>query len=172
MTNKWNIDTERERFKILDMMNVVQKNNSFAEMFPSIASEWHPTKNGNLKTQMFMPGSKVKVWWKCPKCGHDYINTIGHRCSRGQGCPKCRGQKISQALRLSIQQIDIKSQKIIKTYNSVREAAENTKVTPSHISMVCTGQRKTAGGYIWRYANEQEAQKRRKSTKQLEFDFK
>ena len=164
IANKWDIDTERDRFEILDMMNVVRKNNSLAEVFPDIAAEWHQTKNGNLKPQMFMPGSKVKVWWKCPKCGHDYINTIGHRCGRGQGCPKCRGQKISQAFRLSVQQIDVKSGKVIKIYSSVREAAEDTKITPSNISMVCTGQRKTAGGYIWRYIDNN-VNHRKKSTK-------
>lgn len=151
MKNKWSIDTERDRFKILDMMNVVQKNNSLAEMFPDIASEWHLTKNGNLKPQMFLPGSKVKVWWVCPICGNEYQQVINHRSIRGSGCPVCGIRKRSQSLRLSVQQIDMKSKQIIKTYDSVQAAAKDTKITPSNISMVCTGQRKTAGGYVWRY---------------------
>ena len=149
--NDINVDTERDRFKILSMMNVVRKNNSLAEKYPELAKEWHPLKNENLTPYMFMPGSKVKVWWICPICGNEYQQTINHRSSRGHGCPKCGRKKISQAFKLSVQMIDAKTGQVIETYNSVREAAEITKITPSNISMVCTGQRKTAGGYKWQY---------------------
>lgn len=39
----------------------------------------------------------------------------------------------------------------IRSYNSIKEAIEITKVI--NISPVCQGKRKTAGGYIWKYAN-------------------
>ena len=60
--------------------------------------------------------------------------------------------------------IDAKTGQVIETYNSVREAAQSTKIIPSNISMVCTGQRKTAGGYKWQYINN-EAIHRNKKTK-------
>lgn len=42
---------------------------------------------------------------------------------------------------------------IINKYNSIIEAVEITKVASSSISQCCCLKRKTAGGYIWRYAN-------------------
>ena len=40
----------------------------------------------------------------------------------------------------------------IKEYPSVREAALHIGVNATSISKVCKGQRKKAGGYIWKYA--------------------
>ena len=160
------IDTKKDRFKILNMMNIVQKKNSLAEKHPELAKEWHPIKNGNLTPYMFMPGSDIKVWWICPKCGNEYQNTISHRSS-GQGCRKCGRKKASQALSLSVQKIDIKSGQVIKTYNSIREASDDTKITSSNITMVCTGQRKTAGGYKWQYIDNKAMSHKKKKTKTI-----
>jgi hypothetical protein len=41
------------------------KENNLKFLFPKIAEEWHPTKNGNLKPENFVKGSGKKVWWKC-----------------------------------------------------------------------------------------------------------
>ena len=38
------------------------------------------------------------------------------------------------------------------TYKSIKEAGAKTGITASNISRACNGQRKTAGGYYWRYA--------------------
>lgn len=43
---------------------------------------------------------------------------------------------------------------IIKKYNSIIEAVEATNIASSSISQCCCLKRKTAGGYIWRYANK------------------
>ncbi|MBR2377202.1 MAG: zinc-ribbon domain-containing protein [Clostridia bacterium] len=59
---------------------------------PSLASEWHPTKNGDLKPSNFMPGSNKKVWW-LGKCGHEWSASIASRNS-GRGCPYCSSQKL------------------------------------------------------------------------------
>jgi len=55
---------------------------------PEICEEWHPTKNGDLRPEMFVPGSGKKVWWKCSKCGHEWQTEIRVR-TKGHGCPKC-----------------------------------------------------------------------------------
>ena len=161
--NDISVNTERDRFKILSVMNVIRKNNSFAEQYPELIKEWHPTKNENITPYMFMPGSKVKVWWKCPACCNEYQQTISHRSKRGQGCPMCGRKKISRAFKLSVQKIDMKSGQIIETYDSVKEAAIDVKIAPSSISMVCTGLRKTAGGYKWRYINAKVEHKSKKT---------
>ena len=67
---------------------------SFEDLFPEIAKEWHPTKNDNLNPFDFSKGSDKKVWWKCYKGeDHEWIASIGHR-SRGRGCPICVGKKV------------------------------------------------------------------------------
>jgi hypothetical protein len=40
---------------------------------------------------------------------------------------------------------------LIKTYNSIIEAANENHIDPTGITGVCIGRRKTAGGYIWRH---------------------
>jgi hypothetical protein len=61
----------------------------FLSEYPELVSEWHPTKNGELKPEDFTFGSGEKVWWLCPK-GHSYDATIGNRTSKkGSGCPHC-----------------------------------------------------------------------------------
>lgn len=46
-------------------------------------------------------------------------------------------------------QLDKNTLKEINRFESIKEAKEKTKV--NHISCVCRGVRKTAGGYIWKY---------------------
>ncbi len=162
--NYVNIDTERDRFKILGMMNVVKKDNCLAEKYPEIAKEWHPIKNGNLTPYMFMPGSKVKVWWICQKCGREYEMTIGSRTARQTGCQKCGIEKVAQAQRRKVNMIDPETNKAIKTFNSVSEASDATGISRGSISNACTGIRKTAGGYIWRYIDGK-TDRRRKTAK-------
>jgi len=61
-----------------------------------VASDWHPTKNGNLKPENFRPFSNKKVWWQCPKNkDHEWETIISNR-SKGSGCPYCSGSGTSQ----------------------------------------------------------------------------
>ena len=49
--------------------------------------------------------------------------------------------------------IDKNSHEIVKTYNSMQEAMADTNAHKGAISAVCRGIGKSAGGFIWRYAN-------------------
>ena len=71
--------------------------NSLASMFPEIAAEWHPTKNGALTPADVVPGSNAKIWWKCPKGeDHEWEATLSSRTGRQKtGCPCCHGVKVS-----------------------------------------------------------------------------
>ena len=71
---------------------VLQGFNDLVTVNPELASEWHPTKNGELYPTMFSRGSTRKVWWKCSK-GHEWQASIGSR-SNGAGCPFCSGNKV------------------------------------------------------------------------------
>ena len=66
--------------------------NDLATVNPELATEWHPTKNGDLQPTHVMPYSNKKVWWKCAE-GHEWEATV---CSRtnGNGCPYCSNKKV------------------------------------------------------------------------------
>jgi len=69
---------------------------------PFLASQWHPTKNGDLKPDAVTIGSKKKVWWKCPKIDdHEWDAIIDNR-TNGAGCPYCAGKKVSKGNNLLV----------------------------------------------------------------------
>ena len=62
-----------------------------ATCFPTLADEWHPTKN-TLKPDEVMPGSHKRAWWICA-LGHEWQAEIKSRTT-GVGCPYCAGKKV------------------------------------------------------------------------------
>lgn len=66
--------------------------NDLQTVIPDLASEWHATKNGNLKPCDVTKGSNKKVWWMCSK-GHEWQACICHR-SKGAGCPYCSSRMV------------------------------------------------------------------------------
>lgn len=60
--------------------------------------------------------------------------------------------KKSATQRRRVHQIDPTSGKIIRTWNSTREPQRELGI--SGVSSVCKGKRKTMGGFIWKYAEE------------------
>jgi hypothetical protein len=78
------------------------KSNNLLARNPKVASEWHPTKNGNFRPENFTYGSDKKFWWKCPEGeDHEWETTIKHR-SIGQDCPFCAGKKASKTNNLLV----------------------------------------------------------------------
>ena len=67
---------------------VLKGYNDLATVEPEIAAEWHPTKNGDLRPENIISGSKQYAWWKCGVCGYEWRTAIGNR-KRGNGCPSC-----------------------------------------------------------------------------------
>ena len=67
--------------------------NDLATLYPDIAAQWHPSKNGALTPAQVTPASNKKVWWRCEK-GHDYQAVISSRTMRGGGCPYCANKKV------------------------------------------------------------------------------
>ena len=68
--------------------------NSLQTLFPKIAKEWHPIKNGLKTPDEFTKSSGQKVWWKCDK-GHEWQAFISSRTNkRNSGiCPYCSGRR-------------------------------------------------------------------------------
>jgi translation initiation factor IF-1 len=61
-------------------------------LYPTLALEWHPGRNGVLTPEVVTPNSSKKVWWRCKK-GHEWEARIANR-SKGNGCPFCSGQAV------------------------------------------------------------------------------
>lgn len=63
-----------------------------ATLYPQLAHQWHPAKNGGLTPDQVLPGSHRKVWWICEK-GHEWQAQIKSRVA-GCGCPVCASREI------------------------------------------------------------------------------
>ena len=60
--------------------------------------------------------------------------------------------KTKQPYRKQVEQIDLNSGKVINIYNSIADAARALGMnTSTHITEVCQGIYKSAGGYGWKY---------------------
>ncbi|WP_260288933.1 zinc-ribbon domain-containing protein [Peribacillus aracenensis] len=66
---------------------------NLAKKHPTLASEWHPEKNGILTPYDVTPGSGKKVWWLCEE-GHEWEVTVHHR-AKGRGCPYCSRRMVT-----------------------------------------------------------------------------
>lgn len=89
------INLERDFHEIINLRTYKIKEKSLSELYPEVAAEWHPTKNGLLQPNMITCGSGQKVWWLCRKCGYEYFMSIKHR-TNGHGCPECKKEKCAE----------------------------------------------------------------------------
>ena len=120
--------------------------NDLATLFPEIALDWDFEKNTSLKPDEVTKGSSKKVWWKCHVCGYEWKTSICSRTGKNNtGCPHCSKSKINAkcVIKMSLDGT------IISEYPSAMDAERQTGV--KHISKVCRGERKSAGGFIWKY---------------------
>ena len=75
------------------------------------------------------------------KCNIDYV--------------KYQHKKIGATVSKRVAQIDIDTGKVLKIYPSISEAEREIGCYGAYISLVCRGKkRETAGGFIWRYVDE------------------
>lgn len=68
--------------------------NCLANNDSRLASQWHPTKNGDLTPNDVAVNSGQKVWWMCGE-GHEWECEINRRTRyNGSNCPTCSNQQI------------------------------------------------------------------------------
>lgn len=72
---------------------VIPGENDLATLYPLIAQQWHPTKNGSLTAANVSAYSNRKVWWMCQQ-GHEWCSDIKERTARNKGCPYCTGRRV------------------------------------------------------------------------------
>lgn len=100
------VNTTRDTSIILEQYATKKRNNSLAYWYPTIASEWHPTKNGALTPEKVNKGARFVVWW-LGKCGHEWQAPVSSRTAidyfdkkrnkvihKAQGCPFCAGKRV------------------------------------------------------------------------------
>ena len=86
------VDIERDRSNIYELYVEREKQRSLLALKPTLAVEWHPTKNGRLKPDMVSLYSNKIVWWQC-KHGHEWQASVCNR-SNGNGCAICSNKKV------------------------------------------------------------------------------
>ena len=64
--------------------------NNLEYLYPSIAKQWHPTKN-KYKPNEVSPGSHDKAWWICKK-KHIFKQEIRYKIKNVNSCTKCHSQ--------------------------------------------------------------------------------
>ncbi len=70
---------------------------SLAERRPDLAAQWHPTKNGDLRPDLVVPGSGRRVFWRCGRNpSHEWPAKVADRAKKGNGCPICGGKMVTQ----------------------------------------------------------------------------
>ena len=67
--------------------------NDLETVYPDIATQWHPTKNGKNKPDMFTFGSGHRAYWLCPVCQQEWQAAINNRTTNHRGCPYCAHER-------------------------------------------------------------------------------
>ena len=80
-------------------------------------------------------------------CDHSYNINYGSRIERVS-------KKLTNYEQVSKEVQQLKDGQVLATYPSIKEAERITGIYNSNIVKVCQGKRKTAGGYQWRYKQE------------------
>ncbi len=73
-------------------------------------------------------------------CNHSY-NALYGTCQ----------ERLNQYKQKSVEALDKNTKEVVYVFKSMKYAAETLGIYKEQISSVCRGERKTAGGYIWRY---------------------
>ncbi|WP_394830686.1 zinc-ribbon domain-containing protein [Pendulispora rubella] len=104
----------------------VSATNSLAKQFPKVAKQWHPTKNLPLTPNEVVGTSCRRVWWKCPNGpDHEWQTKVEDRTRRENGCPYCRGRRVSVTNCFAIV-----APKIAREWHPTK----NGKITPDRVS--------------------------------------
>jgi hypothetical protein len=63
--------------------NLASDDNCLQTLYPELAKEWHPDKNGNLSPHEVALKSNKRVWWICGK-GHEWQAIISNRSGKNK----------------------------------------------------------------------------------------
>lgn len=82
---------------------LTNSNRMLSATHPSLAKDWHPTKNG-ITPDDISAGSTARVWWQCAQ-NHEWQAPVYNRAkaSGPTGCPFCANKKASAENNLASQ---------------------------------------------------------------------
>ena len=76
------------------------REDSLAILRPDLLKQWHPTKNDGIDPFAIAPGSGKRVWWQCDTHKeHTWSIRVNLRNKKDSGCPQCRKQPGTLAMR-------------------------------------------------------------------------
>lgn len=109
----------------------ISADTSLTALVPSLAKMWHPTRNLPLLPSAVGTGSKVKVWWRCPKHAdhvfQQWIHVMVDARRTGRlGCPICTGRHLSKDNCLAV-----KKPEVAKLWHPERNTLSPFDVTPN-----------------------------------------
>lgn len=110
---------------------------SFGDLFPDVAEQWHPTRNGDLKPTDVKPASSRRVWWRCRE-GHEWFVRPSDR-RRGERCPDC-AKKLS-AIKRSTPKPGESLQDAFPEIAADWHPTKNLPVTPADVNPGAKGKR-------------------------------
>jgi DNA-directed RNA polymerase subunit RPC12/RpoP len=73
---------------------------SLLVVYPQIAKEWHPSRNGLVRPEDVFPNSNKRYWWKC-QYGHEWKISPCDRNFKKCNCPYCGHQKLCKETSLA-----------------------------------------------------------------------
>ena len=88
-----NVDITRDEYEIKEKYYLQSLADSLSNLYPNIASEWHPFKNGHILPDLVAAETHDQYYWLCPN-GHTYKASVKNRVRMNSGCPYCSNQKI------------------------------------------------------------------------------
>lgn len=127
------VNTFEDSASIREQFYTELRNKSLATLYPIVAEEWHPEKNGAITPQMVSYGSNVPYWWKCATCKREWRAAVADRTTGGKGCSICAKARQSKLLKkkheVFIEQLQAVSPNL--------ESLEECKTTHEKIMIRC-----------------------------------
>ena len=153
--NDVDINIERDEIKIKEQYYSTIKDKSLSKLYPAIAAEWHPTKNGEIRPDQVSAETHDSYYWKCSKCGNVYKAMVKNRVRVNSGCPVCGKEKNVESQKVKVRNIDTN-----EIFDSVVSASEKYKCSRSSITSCCRGITKSAQGYRWEYVDREKSSRK------------
>ena len=99
---------------------------SLADLFPDVAVQWHPTKNGGKSPDQVRAFSNKTFWWTCDKSpDHQWTAIVNNRTSKASGCPMCAGRLASVT-----NSVSSKHPRLVKEWHPTK----NGDLTPDQVT--------------------------------------
>lgn len=83
---------------------VVTATNNLAVTHPDLAAEYMPPPRNKLPAEKVVANTAQELWWKCGKCGHEWLIPGNWRVNGGTatGCPACVNRAVTATNNLAV----------------------------------------------------------------------